>query len=437
MIDKNQKATIQSVSELLQKKLQIPDYQRPYQWTRKNVADLFEDIDTAISDSRRPDYEGFKYRIGSVILHNLNDKCYDVVDGQQRLITLSLIKHALGSQDKNDLLNHRFSDKVSIHNIFENNRFIREWLSTHENQIENYKNAFDSLLEIVVLEVDEISEAFQLFDSQNTRGKELYPHDLLKSYHLRAMNDCPFEKRHLIERWEEIQPDSIRELFSLYLFPILKWSQKEKSRPFLAQDIDAYKGVAAEYTYTYAQRVREAMPCFQINQPFCEGSDFFKMVDYYILLIDHLKKELSQKTEFSKIIEIINEYTKPKKEDKPQFKSTGFRYAVNLFYCALLFYYDRFCMPDETSVKKLFVWAMMIRVDMKNLGMDTINHYALGNRDKPYTNHIPMFFKIATARNNREIANMKIQIVRKSDSSESGTWDNLYQSLKELMGVQT
>ena len=30
-------------------------------------------------------------------------------------------------------------------------------------------------------------EAFQFFDSQNTRGKSLEPHDLLKSYHLREL----------------------------------------------------------------------------------------------------------------------------------------------------------------------------------------------------------------------------------------------------------
>lgn len=33
----------------------------------------------------------------------------------------------------------------------------------------------------------DISEAFQFFDSQNARGKALYPHDLLKAYHLREM----------------------------------------------------------------------------------------------------------------------------------------------------------------------------------------------------------------------------------------------------------
>lgn len=423
-----------SVNELLSMQLNIPNYQRPYKWTRKNVSDLFGDIDMAISDSRRLDYTDFKYRVGSVILHNNNGQ-YDIVDGQQRLITLSLIKHALDSHYTNKLLEYVFNDSVSIGNIFDNNRFIHEWLSMHRQQIADYKSAFENILEVVVLDVDNISEAFQLFDSQNTRGKELDPHDLLKAYHLREMNDYPFEKLNLIRQWEDIPPYLIRELFSLYLFPILNWSQKEISRVFVSQDIDTYKGVDAKCAYTYAQRVRKAMPCFQINEPFCAGSEFFKMVEHYINLIADLKNEISSNARFKQIQAIIDANTKRGKNNTTQFNSTGFRYAVNLFYCALLFYYDRFHMLDEMAVKKLFVWSMMIRVDMDNLGMDTINNYAIGNKDKNYTNLIPMFFNIAIARSNREISNMKIQILRNPNKAQSETWDKLYQSLKTLMGV--
>ena len=436
MTDKDSKAAIKSVNNLLAMDLTIPNYQRPYKWTRKNVAELLDDIEVAISDSRRPDYDKFTYRVGSVILHNNKGK-YDIVDGQQRLITLSLIKHALESQYTNSLFKHIFTDSDSIKNIFDNNCLIQEWISTHSKQIEDYKNAFNNLLEIVVLVVDEISEAFQLFDSQNTRGKELNPHDLLKAYHLREKNDYPFEKLNLIKHWEDIPPSRIRELFSLYLFPILQWTRKEISYAFTAQDIDIYKGVDVQSTYTYAQRTRKAMPCFQINEPFCAGSDFFKMVEHYIDLLEDLKNEISSNQSFKEVQEIINANTKRKNSSGTvQLNSTGFRYALNLFYCALLFYYDRFHMLDEMAVKKLFAWAMMIRVDMDNLGMNTINNYAIGNQDKTYTNRIPMFFKIAAARNNREIANMKIQIIRNPDKAESETWSELYQSLKTLMEVK-
>ena len=91
-------------------------------------------------------------------------------------------------------------------------------------------------------------------------------------------------------------------------------------------------------------------------------------------------------------------------------------------------------MYDEMAVKKLYAWAMMIRVDMENLGFDTINNYAIGNEDKDYTNHIPMFFKIATARNNQEITNLRIQVIRTPDQAKSGKWNELYEKLKSLIG---
>lgn len=440
MADITSNATIQPVDKVLQMNLEIPDYQRPYKWTRKNVSDLLSDIGTAIDESHRPNYDNFKYRVGTVILYRTKNKkgeeIYEVVDGQQRLITLSLIKYALDSDFSNNILNREFSDSTSQNNIFDNYKFIREWADINGRLIKDYQDALNKVLEIVVLVVEEMSEAFQLFDSQNTRGKELDPHDLLKAYHLREINDYHFEKLNLIRRWEDIHPKSIRELFSLYLYPILNWSRKEKSKIFTVQDIDEYKGVNFGCTYTYAQRVFKSMPCFQIDQPFSAGRDFFLMVEHYINLLNYLKDIFfsgnSNDDRYGKIKEIL------KGNDEETYSSTGFSYAINLFYCAMLFYYDRFHMLDEMAVKKMFVWAMMIRVDMKSLGLDTINNYAIGgNVDKDrYTNHVAMFFKIATARSNSEIANLRIDVLRKSDAAKSDKWKNLYKELKNLMGVK-
>lgn len=428
-----------SVNELLNMELKIPEYQRPYKWTRKNVADLLNDIGTAIEDNRRPGYNGFRYRVGTVIIHNKNDDAgniteRNIVDGQQRLITLSLIKRALDPSFTNSLLEHEYKDKVSIGNISDNYRFILEWKSVNGGKLEDYRGAFENILEAVLIEVDDISEAFQLFDSQNTRGRELDPHDLLKAYHLREMNEYDFEKFNLVKRWEEIRPYRIRELFSLYLYPILNWSRKEKSMAFTAQDIDTYKGVSSDCLFTYAERVKKAMPCFQIDQPFEAGGDFFRMVEHYINLLADLKNEIATNKAFSDINKIIENNIIKRKDNIEQYSSTGFRYAVNLFYCVLLFYFDRFHMYDEMAVNKLFVWAMMIRVDMENLGFDTINNYAIGNEDKDYTNRIPLFFKIATARNNQEITNLRIQVIRTNDQAKSEKWQDLYEKLKDLMG---
>ena len=84
--------------------------------------------------------------------------------------------------------------------------------------------ALKEILEVVVITVNKISEAFQLFDSQNTRGRALYPHDLLNAYHLREIHD-KYEMQHAVIKWESKDPKAIRELFDHYLFPLWNWAK--------------------------------------------------------------------------------------------------------------------------------------------------------------------------------------------------------------------
>ena len=108
-------AEIVSVNQLLQMQLNIPPYQRPYKWTIRNVEELLSDISNAIADSERYRYE-FKYRIGTVILHRDNDTL-NIVDGQQRIISLILLNLYLNSNFKCSVMNKKFTNKIS-HSTF-------------------------------------------------------------------------------------------------------------------------------------------------------------------------------------------------------------------------------------------------------------------------------------------------------------------------------
>ena len=67
-------------------------------------------------------------------------------------------------------------------------------------------------------------KAFQFFDSQNSRGKALSPHDLLKSYHLREMNDeSESDKIEIIQAWENKNQSELEDLFADNLFPLVRW----------------------------------------------------------------------------------------------------------------------------------------------------------------------------------------------------------------------
>ena len=438
------KAQILSVEELLKLDLVIPSYQRPYKWTEKNIRELILDIQKGIEDANK--HPNFKYRVGTVILYRENDtKPYEIVDGQQRILSLLLLKLCLSPNFTCSLLSATFSDKVTLGNLHSNSDRIREWCSSVDVGVkEAFDKALSEVLEVVVLTVNELSEAFQLFDSQNTRGRELYPHDLLKAYHLREIHD-KYDMQRAVLKWESKDPKAIRELFDNYLFPLWNWSKRRKSSRFTAAEIDLYKGIEESSGYTYARRANKAMPYFLLSEPLISGGDFFEMVDHYMQMLHSIKLELIDNPDFARIKELLiddkskmGQIKTPADLDKAcKSSSTGMNHARNLFFCALLCYYDRFHNFDLMAVKKLFTWAMMLRVDMNHLGFDSVNRYAigLGDNDK-YTNSEPVISLISSARRHREISGMPLMVKRDNDKAETEKWQGLYEDLLLLNGYK-
>lgn len=79
----------------------IPSYQRPYAWTEEEAGILFDDLydfyKTVVDDN---------YFLGSIVLIKEEDKPRsDVIDGQQRLTTLTILLAALTSYFDGDLRN--------------------------------------------------------------------------------------------------------------------------------------------------------------------------------------------------------------------------------------------------------------------------------------------------------------------------------------------
>lgn len=64
----------------------IPRFQRDYSWTDEEWEDLWADILGTIQEDGEP-----AHYMGYLVLQSQDDKRFDVIDGQQRLTTLSLI----------------------------------------------------------------------------------------------------------------------------------------------------------------------------------------------------------------------------------------------------------------------------------------------------------------------------------------------------------
>lgn len=173
---KNSIPRIWSIDKLLKANLVIPNYQRPYKWTDKNIIELLLDIQKSIEESRK--YTNFKYRIGTIILYKNGNGEYEVVDGQQRILSFLLLNLYLRPSFVCALSEVKYSNKITQKNIHANYKTISEWFSSVDDDGKKlFMKALNNILEVVVITVNKISEAFQLFDSQNTRGRALYPHD--------------------------------------------------------------------------------------------------------------------------------------------------------------------------------------------------------------------------------------------------------------------
>ena len=129
MINSQSHIDILPVSECLQLNLSIPEYQRPYKWSVSSIDTMLWDINDAIQ--QRLIFSDYKYRIGTIILHK-SDQKLDVVDGQQRLISLTLISKYLDKGYKNTL-------KVSMSCSENTHVFLRQnYPKTYPRQLCSY-----------------------------------------------------------------------------------------------------------------------------------------------------------------------------------------------------------------------------------------------------------------------------------------------------------
>ena len=91
--------------------MRIPIYQRKYNWSLEECEQLFEDIKSVGSDEDRK-----SYFIGSVVVKTESDELIDdylkvtLIDGQQRITTLTLIYCAICNYYKN--INKRLCSKI-------------------------------------------------------------------------------------------------------------------------------------------------------------------------------------------------------------------------------------------------------------------------------------------------------------------------------------
>ena len=241
-------ATEDTVQSLLSRNYRyiVPEYQRQYSWKEDQWEEFWRDLQS-IED-------GHTHFLGSVVFverdtsfDELNE--FEIVDGQQRLTTISILLCAIREYyeqigdneaakgiDNNYLWekDEDFSDKQKIElNSLDSDQYRRllhgnppreeesnirkaieyfadKLTSLSEDEIEDIRKKLLNSMTIVTIDCPNQESAFRLFETLNDRGLELSEVDLMKNYlYKRAAKEPDLNKQAIKQDWEDII-DNIR-----------------------------------------------------------------------------------------------------------------------------------------------------------------------------------------------------------------------------------
>lgn len=176
--------------------LAVDTYQRGFVWNDDKIRQLVDDLATYQSDAGpKP-----PYYMGTILIHRSKQKHF-IIDGQQRLTALCVLHQHL---------KERLPLQCSLTYTPKSARRIRSSAGIFRDHERCPEADIFQQIVFTVIYVDRVDLAFTFFDTQNNRGVPLHATDLLKAFHLRAVDGDGMRHKEALqrlcaERWEGIQ----------------------------------------------------------------------------------------------------------------------------------------------------------------------------------------------------------------------------------------
>ncbi|MCY4305843.1 MAG: DUF262 domain-containing HNH endonuclease family protein [Aestuariivita sp.] len=260
----------------------IPPYQRPYAWEEEQAEELFDDLF---------DFYEFEpeegYFLGSIVLIKQDSESYaEVIDGQQRLTTLTILLSALasilGKEDQKELreyiwergkkyeriepkprltlrekdkeffskhvqelnfeklkrLDEKSLDNESQKNIKKNSElFLKKIEENLGNEAENINKFVEFLVErcfLVAVSTPNDQSAYRVFSVMNDRGLDLKTTDIIKAHIIGELT--PDERDEYNDRWEDMEVELDRDGFNdLFTYVRMIYAQEKAKKTLLVE----------------------------------------------------------------------------------------------------------------------------------------------------------------------------------------------------------
>ena len=271
----------------------VPQFQRDYSWEQDNLEDLWNDVEIAESNAAA-------HYMGSVVLQSNNNKEYQIIDGQQRFTTLSILTLALIAelqslvdkgleQDENrerinilmrqyigykDPSSLRYSSKLFLNennDAFYQTRLLEFKPPINERKLADseklvwaaYKffriqvsakfkgrsgadiagflsNVVGEQMMFIQITVEDELNAYTVFETLNSRGVELTSTDLLKNYLFSLVAVSTTDLNHVKTQWKKIIDIIGLKEFPVFLRYFLLASRRIVTKEYLFKEIKGF-----------------------------------------------------------------------------------------------------------------------------------------------------------------------------------------------------
>lgn len=253
----SEKLTILDLFERKNIWFSVPNYQRPYVWTKDNIIQLLDDLWYSFEKG-----DSSEYFLGAIVLNEMKKdgyKEYEILDGQQRMITLMLtfavirdltsgkarttcmdmiyreqdeykdiperkriefnlkerkvdsfvdkyVIKELSTRNIESATDVEVGDSVTIRNMVKAIITIKKFFINKENTITSFLKHLNNKVVMIFISSTNKDDAFRMFTILNNRGIPLSGSDILKAINIGAITDEK-ERDRYTNRWEQIESD--------------------------------------------------------------------------------------------------------------------------------------------------------------------------------------------------------------------------------------
>lgn len=206
----------------------IPRYQRNYAWGKTEISQLIKDIDEFFPKENN---EEKSYYLGSLVCFKREDGSFELIDGQQRHTTITLINLVLKNwQNEIDYIvsvpNLKFDSRKKIQNYIESlykteaTTFLKQASELNilgigsfkdaieiiqeelrEKDVQNFAKNFYKNVYLFRVEVPEDTDLNHYFEIMNNRGEQLEKHEIVKALLMGKISDTKEQKK-FAEIWD-------------------------------------------------------------------------------------------------------------------------------------------------------------------------------------------------------------------------------------------